>query len=148
MIWLLAVLFALPASVGAACSCETAGLRACCGSDSLVDGQSLPIGALKSVEVSRRRCGCTNGSASLSRSFPLSCCPRDCPCQCDDNDPTVVVSFLRGQDSREDAKLVTLCRERGRFKACQTLAFGVLLAPPVRPTSALDRCVLLSRFLL
>lgn len=136
-IWLLAALFALPASFSPACPCSAKGQETVCDCDECM---RQPSQFVEEESVS-----CCNMTATPL--VPLCPCEENCPCRCQENQQPIRSVVLR-QDSQDDLRAGEVQTEAVGVVELSLRSSAVSSPTSAKALSALQRCISLSRFAL
>lgn len=139
VVCLLAVLFALPASIVPSCACSATGQYRSCDCDDCPCPSFQIVGDDSCCRVS---------TSSLLGGFPLCRCTDNCPCSCNHNGQRSTQPVLNRQDSQDDLDSGDLRTESIGFVGLNSQSLAESCFPTAAPASALQRCISLSRFTL
>ncbi len=133
VIWLMAVLFALPLSFLVTCPCSASDCDTC---------------PRQSVARDSAGCDVCLPTSPQTAAFPFCGCPDDCPCRCNNDRQQPVQPVVSYQDSQDDLAPSLLLTEAIGVVDVDSHAMGASCSPTAAANSALERCISLSRLTL
>ena len=140
-LWLLAVLFAMPVSFCASCSC----LAECCLS---AHGDAACTCDESKHTPCSNECAGSHIIALSPLLSPLCGCGDDCPCECRRSDEVSTIAVVNRQDEQKEFLSINACVETMARNTPRCSSVAVSTLPTDVATSALQCCISLSRFIL
>lgn len=145
VIWLSAILFAVPVSFSAFCPCSCTCPSSVTAQRPICECGECPSFAF-AADVGA---GCHGiAPSTLLPSFSPCPCTDNCPCRCNHNSQRHNEYVSSRQDSQDDLDSGDVPSGPARFVGLNLHSLASSWSSPAAPASALQRCISLSRFTL